>query len=577
MSSQQQPLSIRGSGWQNGIGESPFTGFGLLKCADINSYPGAVKVVKKPVSLFFAGTARTFTADAGTDICTASGNLESGGLAYDGMAVTFTTSGTLPAGLAINTIYYLIRVTDSTFKVATSYKNSAGSAAGTAINITDAGSGTHTVTPLTIGTINWIIRDITTGIYYMQDSRGRIWFASSLRAYLLNNSAIDTGGSSVTNASGNGIVLFKVSNSSKTYLLSFRNALIDVLEVTNETAYEALTWSNAWQTMNTGASTSNTHHAIVGQDDAIYYCDGRYIGSIIENSGSVFDPTNSATFTYNSQALDLPQNEIAQCLEELGTNLLIGGNTYNKIYPWDRISDSFELPISVPETSIKRMKNIGEVIYILAGTWGNIYKTQGSYISSDVKKIPTYITNNSDDVITNPITWGGIANGNSDLLFGVNGNDTGSDGIYRLSTSGVLTFDNIPPSGSSNVTAIYSAGDFYIFGYDGGAASFQGARYDNFETVIQSALHIVGNKTHKAAYSQMEVILAKNRDGDLRVKYRENTSSNTAFSDFPGGAVLLDGSGSSFTFDIGLTDLEKIQVQIEMDGKNELLDVILYP
>lgn len=60
--------------------------------------------------------------------------------------VRFTTSGTLPTGLATATDYYVIRLTDTTCKVASSYANAV---AGTAVSITTGtGSGTHTMQTL---------------------------------------------------------------------------------------------------------------------------------------------------------------------------------------------------------------------------------------------------------------------------------------------------------------------------------------------------------------------------------------------------------------------------------------------
>lgn len=82
----------------------------------------------------------TFTADAGTDVCTHSNiNL------FPYTRVQLTTTTTLPAGLATATDYYVIKVTDTTCKFATSYANAV---AGTAIDITDAGTGTHTINTL---------------------------------------------------------------------------------------------------------------------------------------------------------------------------------------------------------------------------------------------------------------------------------------------------------------------------------------------------------------------------------------------------------------------------------------------
>jgi len=82
----------------------------------------------------------TFTADAPSDVCTHSNiNL----MPYTRVQLTTTT--TLPAGLSLATDYYVIKVTDTTIKLATSYANAV---AGTAINITDAGTGTHTINTL---------------------------------------------------------------------------------------------------------------------------------------------------------------------------------------------------------------------------------------------------------------------------------------------------------------------------------------------------------------------------------------------------------------------------------------------
>lgn len=56
--------------------------------------------------------------------------------------VRFTTTTTLPTGLAIDTDYWLVRVSSTTARVATSYENAL---AGTVIAYTDAGTGTHTL------------------------------------------------------------------------------------------------------------------------------------------------------------------------------------------------------------------------------------------------------------------------------------------------------------------------------------------------------------------------------------------------------------------------------------------------
>lgn len=59
-----------------------------------------------------------------------------------GDGVTLTTTGTLPAGLSLATTYYVIVTGDDRVRLATSYANAI---ADTQINVTDAGTGTHTM------------------------------------------------------------------------------------------------------------------------------------------------------------------------------------------------------------------------------------------------------------------------------------------------------------------------------------------------------------------------------------------------------------------------------------------------
>lgn len=87
-----------------------------------------------------------FTADDTTDVITSAGH----GL-NDGQAVRLTTTDTLPAGLSVDTTYY-VRDADraaGTFKLAETRS-------GAAVDITDAGTGTHTYTAGSTVTINTV-------------------------------------------------------------------------------------------------------------------------------------------------------------------------------------------------------------------------------------------------------------------------------------------------------------------------------------------------------------------------------------------------------------------------------------
>jgi hypothetical protein len=86
----------------------------------------------------------TFTA-AATDICTAVAHG-----AITGLKVAASTTTTLPAPLTA-TNYWIVKLSADTFSLATSLAN-AIAVPPVVVDITDAGTGTHTLTPATGGT-----------------------------------------------------------------------------------------------------------------------------------------------------------------------------------------------------------------------------------------------------------------------------------------------------------------------------------------------------------------------------------------------------------------------------------------
>lgn len=82
-----------------------------------------------------------FTADAATDQLTIDvANISP--FIFNASPISFTTTGTLPAGLSLATTYYAIYIDNTHIKVATTVANAIN---GVAINITSAGTGVHTI------------------------------------------------------------------------------------------------------------------------------------------------------------------------------------------------------------------------------------------------------------------------------------------------------------------------------------------------------------------------------------------------------------------------------------------------
>lgn len=117
-------------------GVSAPSGWLLANAAAIicSTYPNLAAVLIPSASIYGRGTAvGDFTVNIGTDVITLSAH----GL-IDGTIVHVASSGTLPTGLSSNTLYYVRDVTTSTFRLSTTVN-------GLAIDLTGAGSGTHSL------------------------------------------------------------------------------------------------------------------------------------------------------------------------------------------------------------------------------------------------------------------------------------------------------------------------------------------------------------------------------------------------------------------------------------------------
>lgn len=268
------------------------------------------------------------------------------------------------------------------------------------------------------GTVNWLIHRAlkqsagTASAYFMLDSASQVWKATS---YNGTWNFLDTGnvttGATLTNQ---GLVYWIPPSGGAGWLFKFRNDKIDYLA-----AGTLGTWATGagWKTI-TG---SVNHFAIAGQDGAVYFCNGAAVGSIQEVAGQTFDPTNTATYTFTTSALTLPPYECAQSLAESGQQLLVGGSL-NAIYPWDRLSTSFNYPLFLGDTFIDRMVTVNTNVYIFAGgntSRGRIYVTNGTQVNL-FYKIPDYITSNYPTELgqNDPyFTWGDAIFHRNQLIF----------------------------------------------------------------------------------------------------------------------------------------------------------------
>ena len=119
----------------------------------VNVLTGETKIDNAPATI---GTQPTFTVDAATNVLNSPGhNLN------NGEAVTTMSDGASPGGLTTQTQYFVINATASTLQLSLNVD-------GSAVDITDAGSGTHTLLPGRVS-YDWQSADVDqAGTYFAQ-------------------------------------------------------------------------------------------------------------------------------------------------------------------------------------------------------------------------------------------------------------------------------------------------------------------------------------------------------------------------------------------------------------------------
>lgn len=559
-----------------GMGESALTGFGEMRNVDIYSSPGAVKTNNKLQLVSQAPQANfTFTADPATDILDygITHNLR------NGAAVTVSTTGTLPAPLTINTTYYVIFVSSTTIKLAT---NIANAQASTAIDITTTGTGSNSSTTINMSRIRFFAEDPKSNYVYCVDDNGRVWYVGDFNTLWV---LID--GNTRTNASGNGICVWK------DYLLVFRNALIDLYGGPAGGLSDAIgnrVWNGpvGWPLSST--NTSNSHHAIWGIDDILYYCDKNKVSSFQE----VGTFTGIAgTYTQTMGALSLPSSYNSFRLEELGQNLMVAanigsGNFTSTIFPWDRTSSSFFLPLRLP-FQIDNFFVYDNVLYVYSAKMMKIYATNGSSFN-ELKRLPPIATLN--DISFNTAI-GGVGAYLGRLFFTLFGR-TGYVGLFSLNLNngeynreGALVFENIFSINSTSSTVFSfgmhvprGAGNLFAAWYDsslgyGGIDSYLGpntayVRYSNYEVSVETELTKVGTPLEKRTLEQIEIDLAKplTINQGVRLSYRTDlNASYTLINTYDTSAGFGNYQTLTESEKLGVTT-DYIQVKVDLTSNS---------
>ncbi len=411
-------------------------------------------------------------------------------------------------------------------------------------------------------TPRWIVQSSAnpTTLYYIQDN-GDIDRSTSSQ----DPTGITFANITTTTAKGYGACIWK------NYLL--------VAEDTTISAYGLLTGTPAWTDDFATGLTSDTYHTMfVSADDKVYIANGKKVASLAEVG--TFDPANSGTFTFTAGALDLPTGVRVRALADYGKYLMVGtwkGNTYRwaKIYPWDRVSPSFNLPIELDEKMVGALLTKDNLLYIFTGD--KVYASNGSSAQL-VARIPESLYTNFYDAFlsTEP---GAVMAYRGKILFGVSINTTtmptGCSGVWSLD-NGVLVLENEFSSqhrtnSLDKIQAIcpindttYAIGWAFSTTYGADVVNSSITYYTGYLAYVDSQYVTTGNNEEKLTCTNIEIVLDKALATGQGVKLSYRNNLDDAFTVIGTIDFATYGAIKNYIIPATITDAQGIQIRAEL-------------
>lgn len=437
------------------------------------------------------------------------------------------------------------------------------------------------------GLINWYVRSTTTpaniyaldnaGVVYISTDTGATW------AVLAGNTQ--------TNAHGNGLTIWK------DYLVVARDTAIDLYGPLSSSP----AWRNAWAglTLDSDVLWHPMWVSKIGTNGPLYIGAGRYLAMVVEASGQTFTWNSAATYlgtTARAFSGGLPPNYRIKCLTELGNNLYMGtwqGTTITDfkiadIFPWDRSSTTYGQPIFLTENGANAMLSENNLLYILAGCEGKIYKSDGVSVVQ-IGQIPNNVANIEGGNYLDFFP-GAFISYKGRPTFGVSSGGatyTGGMGIYSLSQTNkgtILSLEHTVSPADDGTLAVLKVGALLGVSRDSLIASWQAAtdygcdktlttnRATGYIAYWDSPFYQVGTNLQLYKMKELEVTFTKELAANegIQISYRVNlTDSFTAlrtwtYADL--GAVISYNDITISEDDIPPSEF--LQIRVALTGTN---------
>lgn len=565
------------SGAEQGIAPSPEKGIADLKCLNITTFPGEV-------CLNYSRTRQSPLVETGGSLSALTSSTVSGTSdLIRGNWIHITSSSI--TNLTNGSNYYVKSNTAGTIVLSATYEGSTLST----LSVTGVASYNNFPMgqPIAYAIDNFSNSTSADG-YYVLDATGQVW---------KNPPGNGTGG---TLGTWTLIDASPVANITSTAGLFVYGGFIHA--VTDKVYYKPISnLAAAWTAVSGAASNTinGYHYSLLGHDSVVYMCDGSYINTLTVVPGQTYDPSNSATFTYSAKALALPLNEAATRLAEIavgsGTQILIGG-LFNVIYPWDKLSPFYGPLIYMPENYTQNMLTVNNLVFVFAGSKGNVYLTNGSSLTT-VLTVPDYIANNTGTNNDPYFIWGGAMYLRGRVWFSVKASNCGgiwsfvpTVNYYIQQDTGAslrLEAQNSYGTYSGYATLLFSPqvftdqnanGPQYYSAWDdgsGGASPVHPYGIDFSATtpftggaIIETELIPTGTMLDKETFQQVEYKLAAPLVAGESIQIYYRTNLTTAFATMP--SVVPDGASTtgalSGYFAANFEKTQWLQLQVILTG-----------
>lgn len=349
--------------------------------------------------------------------------------------------------------------------------------------------------------------------------------------------------------------------------------------------YGGVTWFGSRAT-----NLTATHYIklVMAQDGYIYFTNGNTIGRVT----NLVNVAGTVTMTYSANVLDLPPNVYAVSMAELGNKLMIGtqkGYTYSvrqafnsaDIYPWDRVSSSFSLPVQVNENGMNAMISNKNQIFFSAGDDGRIYVTDGTNYQL-VKRLPY-----NRGGRYNPTSWvypnAMCINQQGHLMVGLSANydanSTTTTGIWEIAlTQGYPT--HLPffsRDGNLGDTSNVRFGvvrvlndDALAFGIESDSSyelsvTSSTELWDGYKAKWRTEAFFVGTARTKKTFEQLEFLFSKPliTNQGIKISFRKNLEED--FTTIDTFTYTNIGSIISHLAPAEIADAELLQFEISLN------------